>query len=113
MALKKTLRGYFTNKSNFKAYALYKLGKIKFIEVTQKVKSFILHKSFFLGLLIAIGSLSSYIFGPDNLAEELAELFIYEETGVVIDFTPNNKEMTKNIKDLQGALKLSSNHRFL
>ena len=78
-----------------------------------RLKSYIFHKSFFLGLFIAIGLLSPYIFGPDNLAEELAELFIYEETGVDIDFTPNNKETTKNIKDLQGALKLSSNHRFL
>jgi|TARA_R110000764_G_scaffold26836_2_gene63921 hypothetical protein len=78
-----------------------------------RLKSYIFHKSFFLGLFIAIGLLSPYIFGPDNLAEELAELLIYEETGIDIDFTPDDDKTTKNIKDLQGALKLSSNHRFL
>jgi hypothetical protein len=57
--------------------------------------------------------LSPYIFGPDNLAEELAELFIYEETGIDIDFMPNDDETTKNIEDLQDAIKSSSNHRFL
>ena len=71
------------------------------------IKSYIFHKSFFLGLFIAIGSLSPYIFGPDNLAEEIAELFIFEETGIDVDFTPNNKAINETLDIIR------KNHRFL
>ena len=75
------------------------------------IKSYIFHKSFFLGLLVAIGSFSPYIFGPDNLAEEIAELFIFEVTGIDIDFTPeDNIEHTEAIRDI---VELSKKHRFL
>jgi hypothetical protein len=76
-----------------------------------RLKSYIFHKSFFLGLLIAIGSFSPYIFGPDNLAEELAELFIYEETGIDIDFTPKTKEHI--LKNVQEITDITNNYRFL
>ena len=33
---------------------------------------------------------SHYIFGNDNLLEQLGELFIFESTGRDIDFTPEN-----------------------
>lgn len=56
--------------------------------IVRWVKFYILHKSFFIGLCVSIGLFSPYIFGNDNLAEELAELFIYKETGVLLDFTP-------------------------
>ena len=79
---------------------------MKFTKFLLWVKSYVFHKSFFLGLLIAIGSFSPYIFGPDNLAEELAELFIYKETGIDIDFTPNltSKKLHTD---------LTNNYRFL
>lgn len=52
----------------------------------------ILHKSTIIGFCLAVGIFSPYIFKDDNLAEELAELFIYKETGVFVDFTPDSKE---------------------
>ena len=52
----------------------------------------LLHKSTIIGFCLAVGIFSPYIFKDDNLAEELAELFIYKETGVFIDFTPDSKE---------------------
>jgi len=33
---------------------------------------------------------SHYIFGNDNLLEQLGEIFIFESTGRDIDFTPEN-----------------------
>lgn len=77
--------------------------------IARWVKSYIFHKSFFLGFFIAIGILSQYIFGTDNLAEEIAELFIYEKTGIPIDFTPGSKENIE--KDLKEIVELSSKYR--
>ena len=55
-------------------------------------QKYILRKSTIIGFCLAVGIFSPYIFKDDNLAEELAELFIYKETGVFIDFTPDSKE---------------------
>lgn len=57
-----------------------------------KIKQWVFHRAFIVGFCVAIGLSSPYIFGDDNLAEELAEAFIYKKTGVFIDFTPRSKE---------------------
>lgn len=73
----------------------------KLFGIARWVKRYIFHKSFFLGLCISIGLFSPYIFGSDNLAEELAEAFIYKETGVFIDFTPQStEEVAKNFQEI-------------
>lgn len=73
----------------------------KLFFIVRWIKHYIFHKSFFLGLCISIGLFSPYIFGPDNLAEEIAELFIYKETGVFVDFTPQStEEVAKNFHDI-------------
>lgn len=65
---------------------------MKLIDYINTAKSYIFQKSFFLGVIIAVGSLSPYIFGEDNLAEELAELVVYHHTGEDIDFSPSSEE---------------------
>jgi len=80
----------------------------KLFYIVRWVKSHIFHKSFFLGLCLSIGLFSPYIFGSDNLAEELAEAFIYKETGVFIDFTPQSPESVSN--DFQDILELSEKY---
>lgn len=47
----------------------------------------IFNKSFLIGLIFATCVLSKYIFGPDNLAEEVGELLIYIHSGQTIDFS--------------------------
>jgi hypothetical protein len=69
------------------------------------MRSYIFHKSFVLGFFVAVGVLSSYIFGEDNLAEELSELFIFKTTGIFVDFTPKSEEETA--KDFHDILELS------
>ena len=54
------------------------------------LKSLICNKSFLLGAILATCMFSHYIFGNDNLLEQLGELFISESTGRDIDFTPEN-----------------------
>lgn len=76
-----------------------------FQNAAQWVRSYIFHKSFLIGIVVSVGVLSPYAFGPDNLAEEVVELFVYKETGVFIDFTPKSKE--EIAKDYQEILELS------
>ena len=63
----------------------------------EKLKSIVLTKAFLLGVVLTIGMFSKYIFGNDNLLEEMAELVISKETGTQIDFSddskPNKEEM--------------------
>lgn len=79
-----------------------------FLNIARWVKYYIFHKSFFLGLCLSIGLFSPYIFGPDNLAEELAELFVYEKTGIFLDFTPSSKESVS--QDFQDIIDLSTKY---
>ena len=76
--------------------------------IVQWAKYYVFHRSFFLGLFISIGMFSSYIFGSDNLAEEIAELFVYEKTGIFIDFTPSSEEKLSN--DFQEIVELSNKY---
>ena len=67
----------------------------------EKLKELVLNKSFLFGLVIAIGIFSKYIFGDDNLAEELAEVFVFEATREDIDFSSDTKEdSNKNLNDI-------------
>lgn len=56
--------------------------------IIQIIKDLVWNKSFLIGVVLAIGIFSHYIFGNDNLAEQMAELFIEKTTGQQIDFTP-------------------------
>lgn len=55
--------------------------------IIQIIKDLVWNKSFLIGVVLAIGIFSHYIFGNDNLAEQMAELFIEKTTGQQIDFT--------------------------
>lgn len=80
----------------------------KLFDIARWVKNYIFHKSFFLGLCLLIGILSVYIFGPNNLTEKITELFVYENTGIFIDFTPRSPESVSN--DFQEILELSEKY---
>lgn len=56
--------------------------------IFQIIKDLVWNKSFLIGVVLAVGMLSHYIFGNDNLAEQMAEIFIEKTTGQQIDFTP-------------------------
>lgn len=56
--------------------------------IIQIIKDLVWNKSFLIGVVLAVGMFSHYIFGNDNLAEQMAELFIEKRTGQQIDFTP-------------------------
>ena len=61
--------------------------------VLNYIKSVILSKSFLvflMGFLLAIAAFSHYIFGNDNLLEQLGEYFVFIQTGKEIDFSPEN-----------------------
>lgn len=56
--------------------------------IFQIIKDIVWNKPFLIGVALAVGMFSPYIFGNDNLAEQIAEMFIEETTGQQIDFTP-------------------------
>jgi len=56
--------------------------------IFQIIKDIVWNKSFLIGVVLAVGMFSHYIFGNDNLAEQIAEMFIEKTTGQQIDFTP-------------------------
>ena len=55
-----------------------------------KLKKFLSNlslKSIILGFCFSVGVFSHYIFGADNLAEQIAEMLIHNHTGYEFDFT--------------------------
>jgi len=56
--------------------------------VKKSLKKHLTNKSFYLGGALAVGIFSQYIFGADNLAEQIAERIFYSTTGQDIDFSP-------------------------
>lgn len=52
----------------------------------RKLKALILNKSFLLGIVIAVGVFSHYIFGPHNVLEELDEAILKGLFGLDINF---------------------------
>ena len=66
----------------------------------EKIKGLVLCKSFFLGAVLATGIFSKYIFGNDNLLEEIAELFIKQETGVQVDLSDDEKDEIAKYREL-------------
>lgn len=80
------------------------------MNILNYVKSVILSKSFLvflMGFLLAIAAFSHYIFGNDNLLEQLGEYFVFEETGKKIDFSPedNNQSVVDTIATTVEAVK--------
>ena len=63
-----------------------------------KLKKLIFTRSFLLGVILTIGIFSKYIFGYNNLYEELAELFYKITTGIDVNFS--HEEPEKPEKDL-------------
>lgn len=57
-----------------------------------KLKELIFTKAFLLGIILTIGIFSKYIFGPNNLYEEIAELFYKMGTGLDVNFSPEAPE---------------------
>lgn len=57
--------------------------------ISEFFKRHVLTKSFLLGVLFCTGSMSHYIFGADNLFEDIVELILKKETGKTIDFSSN------------------------
>ena len=51
-----------------------------------KLKKLILNQSFLLGVVIAIGIFSRYIFGPNNILEEIDELILKNLFSLDINF---------------------------
>ena len=63
------------------------------MDILNYIKSIIFSRSFLIflmGFLLAIAAFSHYIFGKDNLLEELGEHFVFIHTGKEIDFTPKD-----------------------
>ena len=54
-------------------------------------KKHVLTKSFLMGMLFCMGSMSHYIFGADNLLEDVVELILKKETGKTVDFSPEGE----------------------
>lgn len=57
-----------------------------------KLKELIFTRSFLLGVILTIGVFSKYIFGYNNLYEELAELFYKITTGIDVNFSHEEPE---------------------
>lgn len=56
------------------------------------IKKLIFSRSFLLGIVLVVGIFSKYIFGPNNLAEEIAEMIDKILTGQNINFSPEVPE---------------------
>jgi hypothetical protein len=56
------------------------------------IKTNIFNKSFILGLVLTVGIFSKYIFGYNNLGEELAELIFKIITNKDVNFSPEEPE---------------------
>lgn len=65
----------------------------------QTAKGHLTNKSFYLGGVLAVGIFSQYIFGPDNLAEQIAEKIFNTTTGQNVDFSPEADQNTIKIQD--------------
>jgi hypothetical protein len=59
--------------------------------IIQILKNLVFNKSFLFGIALAVGMFSHYIFGNDNLAEQMTEMFVEKTTGQQIDFTPEQE----------------------
>lgn len=58
----------------------------------EKLKEYVPSKSFILGVILTIGIFSRYIFGANNLAEEMAELVLKITTGKDVNFSVDTPE---------------------
>lgn len=66
-----------------------------------KLKNLIFTRSFFLGVILTIGMFSKYIFGYNNLYEEIVELLYKVTTGVDVNFSHEEpEELEKDLNRL-------------
>ena len=74
------------------------------------LKTYILNKSFFFGTIICFGIFSKYIFGPNNLAEEIAEVAYYVSFGKEINFSdePETSEESKALDETVKFMMINS-----
>lgn len=56
------------------------------------LKEYIPSKSFILGVILTTGIFSRYIFGPNNLAEEVSEFALKIITGKDVNFSTDTPE---------------------
>ena len=59
-------------------------------QIIELLKQLFLNRMFWIGFVICFGMFSKYIFGPDNLIEQLGEKFAKDSLGVEVDFSPEN-----------------------
>jgi hypothetical protein len=64
------------------------MGIVK--QLIDLIKSLILNRMFWIGMLICFAMFSKYILGPDNLAEQLGEKFTKDSFSIDVDFSPEN-----------------------
>lgn len=69
----------------------------------EKLKPYIPSKSFIFGIILIVGIFSRYIFGPNNLAEEIAELALKITTNNDVNFSSDvpedpNKDLNRLVK---------------
>lgn len=58
------------------------------VSIINQIVSIIFNKSFLLGILFTSAVLSKYIFGNDNLFEDIVEVIYYHSSGEKVDFSP-------------------------
>ena len=63
---------------------------LKFV-LNHKIILIITWKHILVITLLSIGYYSQFILGKDNLVEKKAEEIIFNETGIKVDLTPENK----------------------
>lgn len=59
-------------------------------QVIDFIKTTLINRSFWIGIVICFAMFSKYILGPDNLVEQLGEKFTKETFGIDIDFSPES-----------------------
>jgi hypothetical protein len=62
------------------------------VNMSSKLKDYLPSKSFILGVILTVGIFSRYIFGANNLAEEVSELALKITTGKDINFSADTPE---------------------
>lgn len=66
------------------------MGIVK--QLMDLIKSLILNRMFWIGMLICFAMFSKYILGPDNLVEQLGEKFTKDSFSIDVDFSPENNK---------------------
>jgi hypothetical protein len=57
-------------------------------QLLEALRSALINKTFWIGFVICFAMFSRYIFGDDNLLEQIGEQFTKQTFGIDIDFSP-------------------------